>query len=306
MSTKHKDGSIDTLIKQMLEDRRDNPKGRTDRQKYIAKGYPLNDVRRAAEAVSEIWPLFLKYGNFLECQEVKEENRKLRAAFSSINQRMEEQQKRMEEHEEGKPEMEELKRQLKENERLRNEVEQARRGNTGQMQRKLHEQEEEIKMLKEETEKSSKLTAELKHELLYKDRLVGVLEGEQEQVQEYVERIKDESAESLRRMKIISRKIFAGETALVAILLVLLLGGHALYVMAIGIIQAGWSFTAMIAHGIYAVSSSFKPTAIWALHYVNHHIMLFDQSMVSFLKSAFIFFLIIFLIILIMSVSNKR
>ncbi len=313
----HKDGDINDVVNQMLQDRRENPKGRIDRQKYVDRGHPPNEVRKAAEDVAKIWPVIVKHGNFLECQECQETKEKLRASYGSLEERVQEQEKRVQEHEEGKPEREELERQLREKERklqdnaeelerLRNEVEQARRANLGQMQKNLNEQEKEIKRLKEEAAESSKSTAKLRGQLADKDWYIEILELEKNQHVQEINRIFDESTKSIRHAKVISRKIVTMETALLGILLVLLFRGHALYVNAIGIIRAGVSFTAMIIHGIYAVPSSLKLIGIRALHYVELHIGLLDQSLVSFLRPFVLFFMIILLILLIASVSSKR
>ena len=311
---KHNDGDIEDIVSQMLQDRTDNPKGRIDRQKYVDEGHPRNEVRKAAEEVAKIWPILVKHGGLLESQETI---KKLQASVRSLEERVHK-------YERGKPEREELETRVRELERkiaeeeekyrgameelgsLRMEKSYARSVNADEMEYKIREQQEEISRLNVQAEESTSRMNVLNYELEERDKFIKSLQVKNYLLNEVS--ISTESAyeEEISHERSKFRMLFIVETAMVAILVVLLLVSHALNVVARGIIMIGVSFTAIMIHDIHFVTSSLKLIALAALHYIELHLSLFFQSLVSFLRPVVVFFVIILLILLIMSTSNKR
>lgn len=317
----HRDEDVDEVIKGMLEDRRANPKGRIDRQKYISKGYLPNDVRKAAEAVAEIWPILDKYGNVLESEETI---RKLNEAYRSLEKRAQEQEKRIQENVEGKPQREELARKVRELEEKNAEKEKKykeatdelgrlreEKSNTGsvdvdEIQRRLEKQQKDIERLNEEASERDGTIAEMRQQLEQRYRDIRSLQEKNDQLNDASTKAESECEKKIIHKRSRFKKMFTVETGVLAILLVLLFVSHGMEVIARGMIMTVRSLTATMIDAIHLVASTLKLIALGALHYIELHLSLFLHSLVSSLEPVAVFSLIVLLILLIAGTANKR
>ena len=311
---KHKDGDTEDVVGQMLQDHRENPKGRIDRRKYVGEGHPANEVRKAAETAAKIWPILDKYGNILESEETI---KSLRESLGSL-------QERVKKNERGKPEREELERKvhelekkiaeeeekyrgdMEELERLRKERSSTRSVNVDEMEYKISEQQKEISRLKVQVNESTSSMQGLNYELVDRDEYIKSLQHANKWLDEASSDTESAHKEEISHERSRFLKMFIVETAVLAILLVLLFVSHALNVVARGIVMAVGSFTSIITYDIHLVTLSLKLIALAALHSIELHLSHFFHSLVSSLVPVAVFFVLIILILLIVSTSNKR
>ncbi|MGC8618580.1 MAG: hypothetical protein ACP5UZ_07620 [Thermoplasmata archaeon] len=317
----HKDSDVEEVINQMLQDRRKNPNGRIDREKYVKKGHPQNEVRKAAETASEIWPILDKYGNIIESEVTI---RKLQESYRLLEEKVFEQERRIQEHEEGKPEREELARKVRELERqnqegrdryqkamkelesLRSERSYTTSVDVREVQWRLKKQQEDISRLNGEAIEGIRTIAEMRRQLEQKDGYIKNLKEKNDLLNEAGTRAESAYKEQIGHERSRFRMMFSVETAVLAILLVLLFVGHGMDIIARGMIIMVRLLTATMISDIHSIISSLKLIALGALHYVELHLSLLIRSLFSFLRPVAIFFLIVLLIFLIASIANKR
>ena len=311
----HRDGDFDSVVRQMLEDRGKNPKGRIDRQKYVDWGHPLNEVRRAAEYVAKKWPDVAKYSNFPESQE---NIGKQQAMLNSL-------QNRVQEYEKGRPEREKLEKEIIELKwkiadldrkyqevmeklnRLQGEKLSSRAVNVDEMERETGQMKEEISTVKSEVHEIAKRIGALEQDLNENDSSIGYLKSKFSLLIEAANNAKSNHENEIVRQRSRFWKMFMAETAVLAILGIIIVVSHALNVIAGDMIMIGRSFSATMINDIHLVTRSLKRFPLAALHFIELHLTHFSHSLISFLRPVAVFFLIVILIILLMSgIATKR
>ena len=317
----HKDGDIEDVVNQMLQDRRENPKGRIDRQKYVDKGHPINEVRKAAENVAEIWPILDKYGNVLKSEETI---KKLQGSYKSLEEKVREQEKKMKERKEGKKGREELEtevRELKlELERLKKEHEDAKKElqtlpigtppprsvNVSEMESEIEEKREEIDRLRNQVNKGANTIRTLNNQMAEKSGMIEKLRLDKEGLREDFANKESIHREKNLRQRSRYWKILTVETAVLAILVVIIVVSHALNVIAGDIIMIGRPFVASMIYGMRIVTGFVKRFPQVAFHFIELHLTLFFHSLIQFLKAHAVVFLIVILFFLLVSISANK
>lgn len=319
----HKEGDIDEVIDGMIKDHKEskNPESRINRQKYVDQGHPKNEVRRAAETVSKILPTLEKYGRIFEGEK---ENRQLKEAYRSLEERVgkdqgekqekEALQKRISEMEKENGEtldiyrkgVEELKQTKEELKRIRDE-----RGvlSNAEITEEWNRTEEmEIRRLNIELISRNESIHQLDRKLEEKNRIIGEREQKIKILQDLLGTISNVQSASLamsyRRRRTFMRALSIAAGMLGLIVLVLL-GRSEISSMASVIRREAGSSIAAIFYYIHVAGNSMKLVATLFVHDIGVHIRLFDSSLISPLRSAAILFLILLLIFLIISVSKR-